>query len=196
VIAGLTEDCGPDCAAFVEKWRAWWREKKRWPFAIVDCSPGYLERLDRKSRAMVRKANRLYTYRSMDFNAHLAEVDAINASKPSRQGRPMQGWYTQPAQPTRPARLCAVHGDAWHGAFRRDDDALVAFARLARVSDELGILVSIMSHRDAAAAMNGMIAYLVESAGVRYIDYLHMRSATPSLEAFKRSVGFREVSYA
>jgi hypothetical protein len=91
------------------------------------------------------------------------------------------------------AQLCAVHDDSWHGAFRRDDGVLVAFAHLARVSNELGILNSILGHASASAAMNGMVAYLAESAGVQWIDYLHMRSATPSLEAFKRSVGFREM---
>jgi len=196
VIAPISPACGSDCTAFVAKWSEWWSRKARQGLAVLDCSPDYLEIIGRKSRNMVSKANRLYVYEVFDFNEYLADIDAINASKAVRQQRPMSGWYIEPASPSVPARLCAAHGDSWHGAFRRDDHTLMAFARLARVSDELGILVSFLGHAEASAAMNGMIAHLVATAGVERLNYLHMRSATPSLEAFKRRLGFREVFYA
>lgn len=196
MIAPVAAGCGPDCAAFVAKWSEWWRLKTRHPLAILDCSEDYLQVIGRNSRNMVRKADRLYVFRPMVYNDHLAEIDVINASKAVRQGRPMSGWYTEPAQPSIPAHLCDTHSDVWHGAFCCSDDSLAAFARLARVSDELGILVSFLGHAEASAAMNGMVAYLVNTAGVQRLNYLHMRSATDTLEAFKRRLGFQGVLYA
>ena len=192
MIAPVGESCGPDCSAFVEKWSAWLAVHGRRPLALLDCSVPYLELVEPKTRNMVRKADRLYAYRPFEYNDHLAEIDAINSSKAMRQGRPMSGWYTEPAQPSRPAQMCAVHTDIWHGGFGRESDTLLAFARVARVSDELAILVSFLGHAQASAVMNGMVAYLAGRHDSHWLDYLHMSSASKSLEEFKRRLGFAE----
>lgn len=190
---GLTPDCGPDCWKFIERWEAWWQKNTAHPMAMIDCAPGYFDRLKRESRKMVRKARRRYTYLPFNYNEHLQEIDKINLSKPIRQKRPMQGWYTQPATPTHPEHLCAVHSDTWHGAFL--NGVLVAYARFCRIGD-LGVPMSILGHPNATGAVNGLWAYLVENMGVNWINYLHMDSTTPSLEVFKRNIGCQEITYA
>ena len=196
MIAPVDKDCGPDCQDFVAKWSLWWRRQKDEPLAMLDCTVPYMELVGRNTRNMVRKAIRLYDYRPFDYNDHLPEIDAINVSKPRRQGRPMEGWYTEPARPTLPARLCETHRDQWDGAFRREDDVLVAYAHFCRVSDELIVPCSVFGHGDASAAINGMWAHLADIADVAWINYLHMKSATDTLEAFKRRLGFQEVDCA
>jgi hypothetical protein len=191
--APFTNDCGPDCAAFRQKWREWWNTKMvGFPVAILDCRPGYMDRLDDKGRNMVRKATRNYVCRRFDYNAELAGIDEVNASKPERQGKPMSGWYAEPAQPTLPMSLCPRHRDLWFGAFFPDGN-LAAYCHLELVGD-LAIINSILGHAEAPAAVNGLIAYMTTwmlHEGGTWINYLHMTDN--SLGAFKRSVGFEEV---
>jgi hypothetical protein len=191
-LVGATASCGPDCASFLETWTDWWASKSCRPLALLDCSPGYRGRLQAKSRNMLSKADRLYTYRLIDRNDHLDEIYAINTSTPVRQGRPMTDAYQEPPRPSTSASLCTVHRDEWHGCFDHDGH-LRAYARL-EVLNEIGILNTIIGDRAAGGAMNGLIAHLAETAGVRWINYLRMPSATTTLTDFKRRVGFEEVS--
>ena len=196
MISPVEAACGPDCAAFVARWQVWWRNNRRAPLAMLDCQRPYMPAVGCKTRNMVRKADSLYLDAPFAYNDRLAEIDAVNASKAFRQGRPMEGWYTRPAEPTTPARLCAVHRDTWYGASERLTGRLAAYARVARVSDRLAILVSFLAHGQAPAAANGLLAYLAGELDVRWLNYLHMTCATPSLEAFKRHAGFQEVDCA
>lgn len=184
-------ECGPDCAGWLDRWAVWWKERvrDRKPLAMLPCGPGYYASLGRKSRAMVRQAHRNYEYRPYEHNERLDEMGAINFSKAERQGRPMRGWYTEPVPPHDPPSLCPRHRDTWHGCFRREDDVLVGFARL-ETFDDVGILNSILGHGGQVGVMNGMFAYLNDTAEVRLINYLRMSSATHALSAFKERVGF------
>ncbi len=190
-LVGDRTRCGPDCPAFLAKWLEWWAAKTYQPLAILDCSPGYRTRLARNPRNMLRKADRLYTYRLINRNDHLDEIHAINLSMPARQGRPMTKAYVDPPEPATPERLCTVHRDEWHGGFDTDG-TLRVYGRL-EVLNMVGVLNTILGDRSAGAAMNGLIAHLVETTGVRWLNYLRMPSATTTLTDFKRRVGFEEV---
>lgn len=191
---GDGRDCGPDCAAFVDKWSKWWQVKTRVPLALLRIEPigDYLQTIGPKSRNMVSKANRLYEYRHIEFNEHLADIEHVAQSKSERQGIPMEGWYTEPVVAQTPAKLCAIHRDEWHGGFSREDGSMVAFARI-EVLNQLGILNSILGHPDAGGAVNGIIAHLVEHVGVRWINYLYPQAKTETLADFKRRLGFQAV---
>ena len=62
--------------------------------------------------------------------------------------------------------------------------------------NELAVIDQILGHADALphGVMNGLVRELVEVAlgpgCVRAINYLTLRSSTPTLDRFKRSVGF------
>ena len=160
--------------------------------AMLECVPldEYLQRIGAKSRNMVRKANREYYYRRIKFNEWTHDIETVARSSPARQGMPMQGWYTQAVVPTRPAALCGLHSDEWYLGLRRADHSPVAFAHV-EVLNELAILNSILGVRAAGAAVNGLIAHLVEHVGAKWINYLYPEGKTPSLGEFKRRVGFR-----
>jgi hypothetical protein len=185
-LRGDTSGCGLECPAFIAKWQTWWLAKSREPLALLECYDGYVAGLSGKSRNMVTKARRLYQFRPIVYNDMLDQIDVVSRSRPIRQGRPMSGWYTRGAQRSTPAQLCAVHRDEWHGAFDADG-VLVGFARI-EILNEVGILNSLLA--SAPAAMNGMIAYLVETAGVDWINYLNWESASEGLTDFKRRLGF------
>lgn len=190
-LVGDTSSCGPDCTTFIETWRGWWTAKTRQPLALLDCAPGYRSRLSAKSRNMLRKADRLYTYRVINRSLHLDEIHAINTSLPARQGRPMTEQYRNPPEPTTPAQLCEVHRDEWYGCFDADR-RLRAYARL-EVLNEIGILNTIIGDRTAGAAMNGLIEHMAETARIKWLNYLRMPSATTTLTDFKRRLGFKAV---
>lgn len=188
-LVGSRDACGPDCDAFIAKWSAWWAQKTREPVAMLQVVDSYWDDIGVKSRNMVRKANALYQFRRFDFNDRLAEIEAINRSKPVRAGGPMQGWYTQPVTATTPSQLCALHSDEWYGGFN-EDDVLVGYVRL-EVLNQLGIINSILGHVEAPAVVNGLIAHLVEYSGVYWINYLYPQGSSQGLTDFKRRVGFR-----
>lgn len=192
--AAARASCGRDCEAFVAKWDAWLaaRRATRAPLAILDCGLGYEQLLDGKSRNMIRRADSLYRFRSFDYNRQLRAIDAVNASKPQRQGRPMRGWYTEPAQPSTPAQLCSIHRDLWLGGFRRSDGSLAGYCHLAALNGH-GVLVSILGAAGATAVINGLVAHAATQLGLRWLNYLHWQAASDSLTAFKQSVGFRPV---
>lgn len=196
-LRGPTMFCGQDCPAFIEKWEQWWREKTREPVALIECVgfeplDDYLTKIGGKSRNMVNKANRLYEYRKIVYNDHLDGIAFVARSKSVRQGIPMQGWYAQPLTPTTPAQLCAFHCDDWHAGFNRETGQMVSFARI-EILNELGILNSILGDTSAGGSVNGLVAHLVEHAGVRWINYLFPGARTQSLADFKARLGFEAV---
>ncbi len=182
---------GPDCIEFVAAWERWMAKNARRPLAILDCRPGYRERLGRNGRQMLNKADRLYSYRPIVRNDHLAAMHAVNTSAEVRQGRVMSAAYREPLEPSQPARLCGYHSDSWHAGFD-GDGRLVVYAR-AEMFGDLCIPNTLISDRAAPGAMNGMIAYLAELPDVRWLNYLRLESATESLTNFKVRTGFAPV---
>jgi hypothetical protein len=191
-LVGDTSACGDECPAFIAKWAEWWAEKTRDTLAILEVTSleEYRRFVGPKSRNMINKANRLYEYRRIQRNDHLDGIAAVARSKPVRQGIPMVGWYTQPVKPQRPLRLCPLHADEWYAGFERETGRMVCFANL-KVLNELGILNSIIGDPSAGAAVNGLVAHLVDVSGVAWINYLYPQAKTQTLADFKRRLGFR-----
>ncbi len=141
---------GPDCLEFVASWERWMAKNARRPLAMLDCSPGYRQRLGRNGRQMLNKADRLYSYRPIVRNEHLAAMHVVNTSAEVRQGRVMSAAYREPLEPGAAARLCSYHRDEWHGGF--EDGRLVVYAR-AEMFGDLALLNTILSDKAAGGAM-------------------------------------------
>lgn len=194
VTAGETTCCGRDCSDFRTKWGEWARRLQQ-PCALLPLSPEYVAGLDRKSRAMVRKAElRGYSFREYIRDDELEAMYAINTSKVMRQGRPMTVGYRTELKVERVPELCDTHEMIWVGGFQNGE--LRAYASVMRLR-ELGVLNQIIGHADSLTdgVMNGLIAFLVSDLyerGVRWLNYLRMPSATTGLTDFKRSVGFSD----
>jgi hypothetical protein len=183
--------CGPDCNAFLTKWGRWWGGQSERPVALLVAGPGYKARCGQKTRNMVSKADRLYTFRPFEHNDEIEAMHEINVSRPARQGKPMSDRYRRPPIPiVRPWQTCDLHQSLWWGAFDVDG-RLRGYCNLIRLND-LGVVNTILGHGDAAASVNGLIAHMAESSGVRWIHYLTLASSSPTLAAFKRRCGFRE----
>lgn len=190
-LIGDTSSCGPDCPSFIEMWLEWWDDRSRRALAIADCEE-YVPRLRRKSRAMVRQADRRYEYRSFAYNDQLDGIYSVNTSRDERQGRPMSASYREQPKPLSDTfHLCSVHRDTWYGSFEKDG-TLAGYCRLEKLN-EIGILNTILGRAGATGAINGLVAYLAEHSEVRWINYLHMESSTDTLTAFKRRIGFSAV---
>jgi len=188
----LTDECGADCPKWIEKWVEWWnaRVKEREPLAMMECGHGYVESLPRASRRMVRVANTTYEFREFTYNNCLSDLSKINQSKSVRQGRPMADHYLQPAKPHRPLALCERHRDTWYGGFSRETGEMKGYARLETFG-ETGLLNVILRHGESLGVLNGLFSYMNDNANVKLINYLRIASATETLTAFKRRVGFR-----
>lgn len=194
-LLGNTGACGPDCDAFLAKWLPWWDRQLEHPVALLDTGADYLQRVGAKTRNMVRKADGLYVYREFDYNSRLDEIHAVNVSKPTRSGGPMSDRYLAvPVPIVKPWDTCDQHRSGWWGGFD-NADRLIAYCNLVELND-LGVVNTVLGHADAPAAMNGLFAYLARHATVRFIHYLSLASSPPSLAAFKRHVGFAEVTVA
>jgi len=194
-IYGDLTKCGPDCAPFLAKWAAWCQQFDGNRLALVYTDDRYYDSLDRKSRAMIRKAEaRGYVYGSFNYNDHLDSIFEINTSKETRQGKPMTEAYLEKPTPINDyMQRCHVHRYNRLGAFK--DGKLRAYCAMATLN-ELAILNTIIGHADALpdGVMNGLIHYIVMDCsytpGVKYLNYLTIESSGESLQAFKRSVGF------
>lgn len=186
------------CFDVAAAWKMWADRKfARVPPAMIDTSDDYWKAIGTKGRNMVRKSARNdYDCQRFEFNDYLDDVYAINTSKVERQGRPMTSSYTEHPKPVSFVEsLCHRHRTVYVGVFK--DERMWAYAQVA-VSNDLAVLNRIIGHADALTygVMNALV-YGVEwraaTAGVRFINYLTMPSATEGLEAFKRHVGFRAI---
>lgn len=187
---GDTHECGPDCPAFLRRWTEWWEKQTAAPVALLD-TEAYLDRAQQKTRNMVRKAGRLYSFREFDYNEHLDGMHAVNTSRSERQGKPMTDRYRKFPEPVRrQSVLCDRHRYTWWGGFDIDGQ-LRGYCNLV-ILNEVGIVNSILGHAEAPAVVNGLFAYMADWARVDWIHYLTLRNSGASLAAFKRRVGFAE----
>jgi len=187
---GSRESCGSDCPTFVAKWEPWWREQCLEPLALL-ATDEYLDRVGQKTRNMVSKARRLYTFGEFDYNDQLDGIYEVNLSKPVRQGQRMSYGYRERPRPiSRPQETCHRHRSSWWGAWDADG-ALRGYVNLV-ILNEVGVVNTILGHADASAVVNGLFAHLATYAGVDWIHYLTFRTSRPSLAEFKLRVGFRE----
>jgi len=187
---GTRATCGVDCPRFLEKWEPWWLAQAQEPVALLR-TEGYAGAVRQKTRNMINKAGRLYTFGEFDYNDQLAGIYSVNLSKAERQGQRMSERYRRPPDPIVLAdRTCPLHRSSWWGAWDKDGE-LAGYVNLVILND-VGVVNTILGHADAPAVINGLFAHLAEHAGVEWIHYLTLRNSRPSLATFKRNCGFAE----
>lgn len=201
VSLNLRSDCGDErCEYFLDRWSSWCldREGKELALlAIVPVSTYSRDVLDAKSRNMVVKAGRYFTYRVFDYNEELNPIHAINTSKAYRQGKPMTAAYREYPKPIlQPWNLCILRHDFVDFGGYDEGGTLRAYIRMAVVG-EIAIINQIMGHAEylGRGVMNGLIYCLLQHIGreyptVRFVNYLDLISCSEGLSRFKRSVGF------
>jgi hypothetical protein len=156
-------------------------------FADAD---GYLARV-RFVRKRARRCARLgYTVALFDPVERAADLLAIHASLPERQGRPIDPEYLDPDAVAKRGPNVEYLG-VWQ------DGIVIAYTRLDYVGDIAG-MGRVMGHGDHLdnGVMSLLMAGIVEHVkaarpGARYLFYDTFFGAADGLRAFKRNVGFR-----
>jgi len=160
------------------------------PLADYDDVDAYLARL-RTTRKRVRRARRVgYGFGLFDPDHRRAQLLAIHASLPKRQGQAVEAAYLDPT---------AVYDKGTHveylGVFR--DRILVAYAQL-RYAGEIVGLHRVMGHGDHLddGIMFLLMAGIVEHVkttrrDIHYVFYDMFFGASEGLRAFKMHLGFR-----
>lgn len=210
------QGCKPLCAGVYDKWDVWFRRTfknieqeidgvfyslPRIPLAVIETSQTeaeYLKLIGDKSRNMLRKAAKNgYTVRSFNSAEFIDDIYAIRVSKEIRSGKPVPASFRERPKPfdTGNGRRCSRHKIAAVGVFS-SEGILVSYAALHNCGD-LAVINTIMGHGDYLkfGIMNllvfGIFKEIKENfTRVKYINYLTLRSSTPQLDTFKKSVGF------
>lgn len=215
-LAAPDQSCKSACARTHEKWITWFARTfknteqnvgglrysvPRIPLAIIETAQSeaeYLKLIGDKSRNMLRKAAK-NGYTASVFNSadYLDDIHSIRTSKEIRSGKPVPEIFRQRPLPFDSAnnRLCDHHQVTGVGIFN-NQNTLVAYAAIHNCGD-LAIINTILGHGDHLkfGIMNLLVfgAYREIKArfpNVKYINYLTLRSSTPQLDTFKKSVGF------
>lgn len=185
------------CEPFTLKWSEWCLNHNR--LALLPLSKRYRsDFIDRKSRAMIKKANKEHSFAPFEWNSYLDDIYDINTSTPHRQGKVMTPAYNEyPSLIRIPWSLCeSTHSYKHIGAFS-PNGTLRAYCALA-VIGEIAILNTIIGHYadKSRGLINGLIDYLVTyllnyHPECKYLNYLDMENCGRGLHDFKHSVGFR-----
>ncbi len=215
-LAPPDQNCKSGCARTHEKWKSWFAKTfknteqnfgglrysvPRIPLAVIETAQSeteYLKLIGDKSRNMLRKASRngysVHVFNSADY---LDDIYAIRTSKETRSGKSVPESFRQRPLPFDSANnlLCEAHHVTGVGVFK-DEKTLVAYAAIHNCGD-LAIINTILGHGDHLkfGIMNLLIFGVYSEikarfAGIKYINYLTLRSSTPQLDTFKKSVGF------
>jgi hypothetical protein len=192
---------GSCCPDFVDPWREWaTRLGNPAAFLHVATDDEYQELVGRKTRNMLRKAEKHFTYRRFEHNDEIPGIYNINRSMEYRQGIKMTAAYTEPVSPIVQQHQCpnGVHNRVWLGGFAANGD-LAAYLQLV-MFENVGILNKIIGHADhrSMGVMNGLVRDLNRYSFANhlyFVNYLTMPSKTKTLEAFKYRVGFRETKW-
>lgn len=206
-LRGPRDACGPDCDRFIAKWEAWWdaafsETNRPAMLATPPTHDAYLKLIGSKSRNMLVKARRCDVVCStIEHDAHLDELHAINRSMPVRSGGAMRPAYMIRPPAIGPApQLCGRHRSEWIGALigeGAEPFRLVAYCHLI-VANELAVINTILGHGDYLkyGIMNALVADLARRATnddtIRYTNYLTLHGPE-RLSRFKRSVGFATI---
>lgn len=210
------QECKPLCSGVYEKWEGWFLRTFKnieqeidgvryslpsIPLAVIETlqtEVEYLKLIGDKSRNMLRKAAKNgYTVRSFNSVNFIDDIHAIRTSKDIRSGKPVPASFKERPKPfdTGNERRCCRHQVVAIGVFSTEG-ALVSYAALHNCGD-LAIINTIMGHGDHLkfGIMNllvfGVFKEIKERfSGVKYINYLTLRSSTSRLDTFKKSVGF------
>ena len=173
--------------------------RKRWGVALIRLPATFAEYLAGGPKQAVRTNRRRataagYRYATVPTRDYLDDIFEINASEPSRQGRPMAEDYLDRDEVARQAERHPIS----HGILDADG-RLRAYAITRDVGDAI-ILSTILGH---AAALDDGVMYLLVSEVIRtaiegrradstplWVMYDTYWGAKPGLAYFKRRAGF------
>jgi hypothetical protein len=140
-----------------------------------------------------RAARRGYRFTPVVRHRRAQEIQDINLSSPSRQGRPMSAGYRQPVSTDPlPFYACDRHGVHTYG-IESEDGKLVAYSWIYRAGD-LALVSQILGHADhlEAEVMYLLVEGLVseESPNGGFLVYNRYDSGSDGLRFFKTRCGF------
>jgi hypothetical protein len=175
-------------------------QAKRWGVALIHLPPTIEEYLGGSSRALLRQKRRLaqragFRYSLVAAADHIDEILAINISSPTRQGRPLPGYYldrehveqTFRDRPTIHGILDASgHLRAYAWVPMAGD--IVIFETLLGHADDLetGVMYLLISEVVGAA-----IASRDATGSPDWVMYDTFWGAAPGLVYFKERLGFK-----
>ncbi len=153
----------------------------------------YVEAAARRNFKKAQKAG--YTFRVIDFNAHLAEVAEIRQSTTERQGAVPDSFLTgDVAAHQNPKSRSAFHAYPYFGVFL--EEKLVAYSSCF-VAGELCSLQHILGH--AGFQSDGIVPMMLigiaehlytDHPAVRYFMYGTYFGAAPAMRRFKKKFRF------
>jgi hypothetical protein len=150
----------------------------------------YLDAIAGKNRGAwhARRArSRGYACRTIDRNAHVDDIHAINTALDTRQGRPMDARYMQKVE-----RFEARPHFDYYGVLD-PDGRLVAYGNIARYGN-FSAFSQLIGLRNNDGFMHmlmvDIVSRLIEQKRVRYVMYDTFFGAQPGLQQFKRILGF------
>lgn len=150
----------------------------------------YLETIQGKNQGgwhARRARTRGYVCRTIERNAHIDEIHAINTALDLRQGRPMDEAYLQKVERYERQQHFDYYG-VLNAAGR-----LVAYANIARYGN-FSAFSQLMGLRNNDGIMHLLVADIVsgmlERREVRWVMYDTFFGAKPGLQQFKRVLGF------
>ncbi len=156
----------------------------------------YFMLIEASARRNYKKAQRHGCIcRGIDYNHHLAEIAAIRASTPIRQGRVSEAFLHGEVKPcANPPSRSGLHAYPYFGVFLNDQ--LVAYAGCA-VMGEVALIEHIYGHADyQALGVTPMLVIGIAEAiirahpAVRYFGYGTFFGAAREMQRFKRKLGF------
>ena len=156
---------------------------------------GYQWIIESSARRNYKKAARTgYTFRRIDFNAHLADIGRIRRSTDVRQGKVPTSFFEEVSRISDPPSRSSFHDYPYFGVFFGDQ--LRAYGSCL-VSGELMSVEHILGHADHVE--DGIVPMLlIEIAeyarqnypSVRYYCYGSFFGASPTMRRFKTKFGF------
>jgi hypothetical protein len=151
---------------------------------------GYLDAIAGKNRGAwhaKRARSRGYACQTIDRNAHVDAIHAINTALDTRQGRPMDDKYLQKVE-----RFDSQPHFDYYGVLDANG-RLVAYGNIARYGN-FSAFSQLMGLRNNDGFMHMMmvdiVTRLIEQKRVRYVMYDTFFGAQPGLQQFKRILGF------
>jgi hypothetical protein len=150
----------------------------------------YLDAIAGKNRGAwhaKRARSRGYTCRTIDRNAHVDAIHAINTALDTRQGRPMDDKYLRKVE-----RFDAQPHFDYYGVLDADG-RLVAYGNIGRYGN-FSAFSQLIGLRNNDGIMHllmvDIVSRLIEQQRVRYVMYDTFFGAQPGLQQFKRILGF------
>lgn len=171
-------------------------QNKSWGAALIDlrqCNTreAYFDCIKGKNNGAwhARRASaRGYRTTTIDRNAHIDAIHAINVSLEERQGRPMDAKYQH-----KQTAFDTLANFSYYGVFDRAGK-LVAYANIGRYGN-FSAFSQLLGYRNNDGIMHllvtDIVAQLIDQGQVDYVMYDTLFGAMPGMRQFKTVLGFR-----